>query len=128
MTVGARGKRGADLGGDERRDVDDLELRRRVAQDAQRARRVARCQHEPVAARGERADEIAQHGAQAGEALERAQLEELVEQERRRRIARRARRAEPGERRVERARGRSASARDATGLVWNANGDTSRIA
>ena len=96
------GKRRADFRGAERRDVDDLELRRRIAQQPVRARGVSAGQHEPVAARRERADQIAQHGAQPGEALERAQLEELVEQERRRRRAGRARRVEERERGVER--------------------------
>ena len=58
-------QRRADFGGAERRDVDDLELRRRVAQQPVRARDVAAGQHEPVAARRERADQVAQHACAA---------------------------------------------------------------
>ena len=67
-----------------------------------RPRGVTARQHETVAARRERRHEVAQDAAQAGEALERAQLQEFVEQERRGRDARRAGRIEEGERRVER--------------------------
>ena len=102
VEFGAGRQRRPDLGGPERRDVDDLKLVRRVAEHAQRAGRVARGQHETVAVGGKRRDEVAQDGAQAGEALEGPQLQELVEEERRRRIARGTRGAEPGERGVER--------------------------
>ena len=61
-------------------------------------------------------DEVVQHAAQAGEALERAQLEELVEQERDRLVAGRARPREEVERRVERrARARAVRAGDENG-------------
>ena len=66
------------------------------------ARDVAAGQDEAVAAGGKSVEEIVEHAAQAGEALERAQLEELVEQERRRFAVRRAGAREKGERRVER--------------------------
>jgi hypothetical protein len=69
------GQRRADFARRQRRHLHDFELRRRVAQEPQRTRRVPRRQHEAVAARRERAEQIAQHAAQAGEALERAQLE-----------------------------------------------------
>ena len=84
------------------RDVNDLERRGHVAQQPVRPCGVARGQHESVAARRQRRNEIAQHRAKSGEALERPELEELVEQERRRRVTGRARRVEKGERGVER--------------------------
>jgi hypothetical protein len=104
VVVRAR-QRGPDFGGAERRDVDDLEACRRVAQQPVRARHVPAGEDEAIPARRQRADQVAQHRAQAGEALERAQLEELVEQERGRRRAGRARGVEEGERRVERLAG-----------------------
>ena len=117
---GRGGQRRADFRGRERRDLDDLELRRRVAQQAMGPRGVAGREHEPVAARPQRPDEIAQHAAQAREALERPQLEELVEQERRGRVSGDAGRVEECQRCVEgRARagvlavvGRSRTARE----------------
>ena len=76
----------------QRRHVDDFEARRAIAQQPQRARDVAAGQDEAVAARRQAVDEVVQHAAQAGKAFERAQLEELVEQERRRLAAAGARR------------------------------------
>ena len=121
-----RRQRGADLGGGERRDVDDLEPGRRVAQQPVRPRHVARGQDEPVAARCEHVDQVAQDRAQAGEALERAQLEELVEQERRRRVGR-------GPRAVSRNASAASKAARAPGSprpgsLWRcaSNGDASR--
>ena len=81
--------------------MDDLELVGRIAQHAERARGVTGRQDEPVAVGGERRDEVAQHRPQAGKALEGPQFQELVEEKRGWRVARRARGAEPGERGVE---------------------------
>ena len=96
-----------------------LEARRRVAQQPVRARDIARRQHEAVRAGRERLEQIAEHVAQAREALERAQLEHFVEQERARLAAGRARGVEEGEQHVERfARGRRlALRRRATGTA-----------
>ena len=66
----------------QRRHVDDFEARRAVAQQPQRAGRVAAGQHEAVAARRQAVDEVVQHAAQTRKAFERPELEELVEQER----------------------------------------------
>ena len=68
----------------QRRHLDDFEARRVVAQQPQRTRDVAARQHEPVAAGGDALDEVVQDAPQSGKALERAQLQELVEQEHRR--------------------------------------------
>ena len=78
--------------------MNHFEARRSIAQQPQRARRVAARQHEAVAAGAEAVDEVVQHAAQAREALEGAQLQELVEQERRRLAAARARPREEAER------------------------------
>ena len=88
--------------GVERRQVHDLEARRGVAQQAMRARHVARGQHEAVRAGRQRLEQIAQHVTQTREALERPQLEHFVEQERARLAAGRARRIEEDEQHVER--------------------------
>ena len=50
----------------------------------QRARGVAAGQDDAIAAGGDRVDEIVEHPPQAREALEGAQFEKLIEQERRR--------------------------------------------
>src|SRR4029078_11342425 len=63
-------------------------------------------QHETFAARRERRYQVAQHGTQTGEALEGAELEELVEKKGGRRQARRARRVEERQHGVERVAGR----------------------
>ena len=86
--------------------MDDLEDGRGVAQQPVRARGVAGGEHEPVAAAGQRVEQVAQHVPQAGKALEGAELEELVEQERGRRAAGRAGRVEERERLHRRPRGR----------------------
>ena len=83
----------------------DFELRRRVPEQPVRAGDVSRGEDEAVRARGERGDEVAQDAAKAREALERAELEDLVQQERRGAATRRARPLEEGERRVERLAG-----------------------
>jgi hypothetical protein len=75
----------------ERRHVDDLEPRRAIAQQTERARDVPAGQDESIAARGQAVDEFVEHAAQAGEALEGSELEELVEEKRGRRTARRPR-------------------------------------
>ena len=97
------------LGG-QRRHVNHFEARRAIAQQPQRARDVAAREHEPVAARGQAVDAVVEHAPQPGKALERAQLEELVEEERGRLARRRARTAEEGQRSVERG-ARAAAAR-----------------
>ena len=61
--------------------MDDFEPRRPIAQQPQRARRVAAGQDETVAARAQPVDQVVQHAAETGKAFEGAQLEELVEQE-----------------------------------------------
>ncbi len=77
-----------------------------------RPRRVAAREDEAVAARRQRLDQVVQHGAQTGEALEGPQFEELVEQERGGRAAARPRGVEKRERGVERlARARLAGRR-----------------
>src|SRR5262249_29495695 len=91
--------------GGERRHWDDFEPRRAVAQQARGARDVAAGQHEPGPAGGQAVDQIVEHAAQAGEALERPQLEELVEQERRRLVGGGTTTAEERQRRVERGTG-----------------------
>ncbi len=103
-----------------RRHVNDFEARRAVAQQPQRARRVAAGQDEPVAAGRQAVDEVVQHPAQARKAFEGAELEELVEQERRRLAAAGARAVEERQRRVE---GR---ARAGGGGSPAANGDVLR--
>ncbi len=59
----------------------DFERLRLVAEEAKRARDVARREHEPIRRSGEPGDQIAQHMAQAGEVLEGPELERLVQQE-----------------------------------------------
>jgi hypothetical protein len=66
-----------------------------------RPRGVPSCQNEPVAARRERRDQVAQHAAQSRKTLKRAELEEFVEQERRGRVVDAARRVDERKRRVE---------------------------
>ena len=79
----------------------DLEARGGVAQQPMRARDIPGGQHEAVGASRQRLEQIAQHVAQAGEALERPQLEHFVEQERARLAAGRAGGVEEREQRVE---------------------------
>jgi hypothetical protein len=81
--------------------VHDLEARGGVAQQPVRARDVAGRQHEPVGTARQRLEQIAQHVAQAGEALEGAELEYFVEQEGAGVAARRPCRVEVGEQRIE---------------------------
>jgi hypothetical protein len=100
--VDAGRQRRANFRSAQRRDREDLEPRRRIAQQPVRARGVAGGEHEAVRARAERRDQIAKDRAQAREALERTQLEELVEQERDRAAGRAARLAEQRQGRVER--------------------------
>ena len=93
--------------------MDDLEARRRVAQQAMRARGVAASSARSGCRSGRGAPTRSRSTrAQAREALERAQLEELVEQERRGRAARRARGVEKARalRRTPRARAGARSA------------------
>src|SRR5205085_10903419 len=82
--------------------VDDFEPRRPIAQQPNRSRRVTAREDEPVPAGGQSLDELVQNAAQAWEALERAQLEEFIEQERRGIAAHRAATPQKRERRVER--------------------------
>ena len=89
----------------QRRHVDDLEPRRAVAQQPKRAGHVAAGQHEAVAAGRQAVDEVVQDAAKPREALERAHLEEFVEQHRDRLAAAGAGAAEEGERGVERGAG-----------------------
>ena len=61
--------------------VDDFEARRSIAEQPQGAHDVPAREHEPVTAQRDTVDEFVEDPAQAGKAFERAQLEELVEQE-----------------------------------------------
>ena len=74
--------------------MNHLEPRRPIAQQPQRARDVAAREHEAVAARGQAVHELVEHATQPRKALEGPQLEELVEQERRRLAGPRPRAAE----------------------------------
>src|SRR5439155_7166751 len=87
--------------GRERRHRNHFEARGSIAQQPYRPRRVPARENDAVAARGEAIDQIVEHAAQAGKALERPQLEEFVEDERRRFAGPGLRAAEEGERRVE---------------------------
>ena len=88
------------LGG-QRRHVDHFEAGGAVAQQPQRPRYVTAGQHEAVAADGEAVGEIVDDTPQAGKALERAQFEKFVEQERGRPAAGRPGAAEQADGRVE---------------------------
>ena len=90
-----------DVGRLERRQVHHLETGRRVAQQPMRPGDVSRRQHEAVRALGQGVDELANDVAQARKALERAEFERFVEQERARFAAGRASGVEKGEQRVE---------------------------
>ena len=90
-------------------------------------RGVPRRQHEAVAARGERADRVAEDRAQAREALEGAQLEELVEQEGRRSVAGRACGVQECERGVERLAGARRRPRDVCMVRWKRRGLANRL-
>jgi hypothetical protein len=96
-------ERRADLAWRQRRDRNDLELRRCIAKQTVRACRVPGGQHEAVAAGRQRSEQIAKHRPQSGKAFERSQLEEFVEQERSRQVAGRPDGIEKRQRSIERA-------------------------
>src|SRR5262245_35493909 len=81
--------------------MNDFEPRRTIAEEAQCARRIAAAQDETVGAAGEPIDEVVEDAAQPGKAFEGSQLEEFVEQKRRRTAAGSLRPAEKCQRRVE---------------------------
>jgi len=62
--------------------VDDFESRRAAAQQPHRARDITAREDQAIAARRQGLDQLVEHAAQSGEALEGPQLEEFVEQER----------------------------------------------
>jgi len=70
-----------DVGGGHWQDVHDFEPGGGVAEQSMGTRDVACGQHEMIRAGGERRHEVAQHVPQAGEALERTQLEHFVDEE-----------------------------------------------
>ena len=67
-----------------------------------RARHVTAGEHEAVVALGDRVQQLAQHVTQAGKALERAQLEHFVQQERGGRIVARSRATDQAKGAIER--------------------------
>ena len=110
-----------DVGRLQRRQVHHLEARRRVAQQPMCPCDVPRRQDEAVRAVGQRVDQLADDMAKAWKALERAEFERFIQQERARLAAGRARRVEEGEQRVERfARaGRNGLRSRATGMAMS---------
>ena len=65
----------------ERRHLDHFEPGRVIAQEPHRPGCISARQHEPVFARGQPVDQFVHHAAEPRKALERAELQELVEQE-----------------------------------------------
>ena len=103
-----RARHGLDLAEFQRRHVNHLKPRRRIAQQPMGARSETRGEHEAIRARAEPRHEIPLHVTEAGKVLERAQVLEFVEQERDGLSLGPLGLIEPGEQAIERRPGRIA--------------------